>query len=44
MLDHYADFARKILIAYEPDATFYQHCGFELGTGKVPMSATYLKT
>ena len=44
MLDHYADYARKILIAYEPEATFYQHCGFELGTGKVPMFVTYLKT
>ena len=44
MLDHYADYARKILIAYEPEARFYQHCGFELGTGKVPMFVTYLKT
>ena len=33
MLDHYADYARKILIAYEPEAAFYQHCGFELGEG-----------
>ena len=44
MLDHYADYARKILIAYEQEAEFYKHCGFELGDGKVPMFVTYLKT
>lgn len=44
MLDHYVDYARKILIAYEPEAGSYQHCGFELGTCNVPMFVTNLKT
>lgn len=44
MLDHYADYARKVLIAYDEETGFYQHCGFEIGTGKTPMFVTYLKT
>lgn len=44
MLDHYQDYARKVLIAYDAEAGFYEHCGFERGTGKTPMFVTYLKT
>lgn len=44
MLDHYADYARKVLIAYDEETGFYEHCGFEIGTGKSPMFVTYLKT
>lgn len=44
MLDHYADYARKVLIAYDEETGFYQHCGFETGSGKTPMFVTYLKT
>ena len=40
MLDH----ARKVLIAYDAEAGFYEYCGFEPGTGKTPMFVTYLKT
>lgn len=44
MLDHYADDARKILIADERETGFYQPCGFVLGEGRVPMFMTHLKT
>ena len=44
MLDHYEAYARKVLIAYDEETGFYQHCGFERGAGKTPMFVTYLKT
>ena len=44
MLDEYADYARKVLIAYAQETHFYEQCGFEIGDGKVPMFVTYLKT
>lgn len=44
MLDHYAEFARKVLIAYDEEIGFYQYCGFDVATGKTPMFVTYLKT
>ena len=44
MLDEYADYARKVLIAYAQETHFYKQCGFEIGDSKVPMFVTYLKT
>lgn len=44
MLHRYHDYARKVLIAYDAEVDFYQHCGFEIGTGKTPMFVTYLTT
>jgi GNAT superfamily N-acetyltransferase len=44
MLDHYADYARKVLIAYDEEVGFYEGCGFEAGAGKTPMFVTYLTT
>jgi GNAT superfamily N-acetyltransferase len=44
ILQEYKDYARKVLIAYERETTFYQKCGFEIGEGKTPMFITYLTT
>lgn len=44
MLSRYAEYARKVLIAYEQEAGFYQRCGFTVGEGKLPMFVTYLRT
>lgn len=44
MLEEYAEYARKVLIAYAQEAEFYKQCGFEVGEGKIPMFVTYLKT
>lgn len=44
ILDHYKDYARKIIIAYNAEVSFYQKCGFEAGEGKTPMFVTYLTT
>lgn len=44
MLKEYSEYARKVLIAYEQETTFYKRCGFEIGEGKIPMFVTYLKT
>jgi len=42
--DHYKDYLRIILIAYEKEIGFYKHCGFEAGQDKVPMFITSLWT
>lgn len=44
MLARYQHFVRKALIAYEHATPFYQRCGFEAGTDKVPMFVTTLTT
>lgn len=44
ILDEYKDFARKVLIAYNKEVSFYKKCGFEVGEGKTPMFITYLTT
>lgn len=44
MLDHYSEYARKILISYDETIDFYKSCGFEVGHGKTSMFVTYLKT
>ena len=42
--DKYRDYLRVILIAYDKEAPFYEHCGFETGQEKVPMFITSLWT
>jgi GNAT superfamily N-acetyltransferase len=44
MLDEYRDYLRKVLIAYDEEIGFYEHCGFEVGQGKSPMQVTCLAT
>jgi len=44
MLEEYADFARKAIIAYDNEIEFYKKCGFEVGEDKSAMFVTYLKT
>ncbi len=44
MLQKYSEYARKVVIAYEKEAHFYEQCGFNLGKGAVPMFITYLTT
>ena len=44
MLEKYADFARKVLIAYDEEVDFYQRLGFVAGTGKTPLFVTHLTT
>ncbi|MBN1192740.1 MAG: GNAT family N-acetyltransferase [Coriobacteriia bacterium] len=44
MLEEYRDYARKVLIAYDAEVGFYEHCGFEIGQGKSPMFVTCLTT
>lgn len=42
--DKYKDYLRIVLIAYEKEAGFYEHCGFEAGEDKIPMFITSLWT
>ncbi|MDR2950906.1 MAG: GNAT family N-acetyltransferase [Prevotella sp.] len=42
--EKYKNYLRIILIAYEKETGFYQHCGFNLGEGKTPMFVTSLWT
>ncbi|HYF91218.1 MAG TPA: GNAT family N-acetyltransferase [Symbiobacteriaceae bacterium] len=42
MLDHYSDYARKVLIAYDEEIPFYERCGFEVGKGTTPLQITDL--
>lgn len=42
--DKYKDYLRIILIAYDKEIGFYEHCGFTVGEGKVPMFITSLWT
>lgn len=42
--DKYKDYLRIILIAYDKEIGFYEHCGFTVGEEKVPMFITSLWT
>lgn len=42
--EKYEDYLRIILIAYDEEIGFYQHCGFEKGENKTPMFITSLWT
>jgi GNAT superfamily N-acetyltransferase len=44
MLEVYQPFARKVLIAYNPEVEFYKKCGFIPHDDKNPMFITYLTT
>ncbi len=44
MLERYQAYARKVLIAYDAEIGFYQHCGFVVGEGKTPLFVTTLTT
>lgn len=41
---HYADYLRVLLVAYENETPFYEHCGFTAHKDKVPMMITSLWT
>lgn len=41
---HYASYLRVLLIAYDAEAGFYEHCGFEASPGKTVMQITSLWT
>ena len=42
--EKYRDYLRIVLIAYDKEIKFYEHCGFEIGTEKTPMFITSLWT
>jgi ribosomal protein S18 acetylase RimI-like enzyme len=42
--EHYKDYLRILLIAYDKEIDFYRHCGFETGDGKTVMYITSLWT
>ena len=42
--EKYKDYLRFILIAYDKEIGFYEHCGFTVGEEKVPMFITSLWT
>ena len=42
--EHYADYMRVLLIAYDAEAGFYERCGFEASSGKTVMQVTSLWT
>ena len=44
VLEEYKDYSRKVVISYDEALEFYLKCGFDIGTGKVPMFITYLTT
>jgi GNAT superfamily N-acetyltransferase len=44
MKEKYKKFLRIVLIAYNKEISFYQHCGFETGNNKTPMFITSLWT
>jgi hypothetical protein len=44
MLDHYRDYARKVLIAYDSQIGFYEACGFKPGVAATPMFVSFLTT
>ena len=44
MSERYKDYLRIVVIAYDKEVGFYQHCGFEAGTEKTPMFITSLWT
>jgi ribosomal protein S18 acetylase RimI-like enzyme len=44
MTEHYSEFLRLVLIAYEKELGFYERQGFRVGEDKVPMFITSLWT
>ena len=42
--EKYKDYLRIVLIAYDKEIEFYEHCGFEVGAEKSPMFITTLWT
>ena len=40
MLDRYADYLRKVLIADDAEIAFYEHCGFEVAKGTTALFIT----
>ena len=42
--EKYQSYLRIVLIAYDRETAFYQHCGFEIGKEKTPMFITSLWT
>lgn len=42
--EKYKDYLRIVLIAYDKEIGFYEHCGFTVGEEKVPMFITSLWT
>lgn len=42
--EHYKDYLRIVLVAYDKELEFYKHCGFKSGEDKTPMFITSLWT
>ncbi len=42
--EHYKDYLRTLLVAYDGGTGFYERCGFHLGEGKKVMYITSLWT
>jgi ribosomal protein S18 acetylase RimI-like enzyme len=42
--DHYKDYLRILLVAYDNEIDFYERCGFTKGEGKAVMFITTLWT
>lgn len=43
-VEHYKEYLRIVLIAYDKEVEFYRHCGFESSEGKTPLFITSLWT
>jgi GNAT superfamily N-acetyltransferase len=41
---HYRDYLRMLLVAYDDEMGFYEHCGFKAGRNKTVMEITSLWT
>lgn len=44
ILEEYKDYARKVLISYDSEVSFYEKCGFDAAKDKTPMFITFLTT
>jgi len=44
MRERYADYLRIVVIAYNEEVGFYEHCGFTVGEGASPLFITSLWT
>ena len=42
--EKYKDYLRIVLVAYDEECGFYEHCGFKIGEGASPMFITSLWT
>ena len=42
--ERYEDYLRIVIVAYDKEIGFYEHCGFEVGEEKSPMFITSLWT